>query len=397
MQILIVASVPFRSLRRRPQQLALGLAALGHEILYLNPPRAVRSLVDPGRFEPGGEVSSTPESDAELRQWAPAANLKVIEGSAPSAGSGEWTTREGWAHWGEEVRRIVAALPEPAEVALVDHPAMIQPVRESHAAPLVFDCREDYPSLARSRSIQEAYDEALTRGLPQVDGMLAVNRYLLESWGRLLAGDIPQAVVEHGVDLQLFRPPDPQRTAAMRSALEIAPGQRMICCLGRMDARFSYEDLETLLALDEKAILLFVGEVSPDGRTTFQRLPSQRILPLGPVPPEKAAEIVAASDALFFPFRREPHLESHRGLKLYEYLATGRPIVATFRRTLKAYREVLYLYSTREELEDAYRAAMGEGEDAPVRAERIRIARSATWTQRADQVAEFLEGLLEDA
>ncbi|MCK4303558.1 MAG: glycosyltransferase family 4 protein [Candidatus Eisenbacteria sp.] len=492
MRILIVASVPFESMRRRQQQVALGLSAQGHEVLYLNPPRPFRSLMDPGRFEldeiPLDQISScdehgqadrvSPGSAASVPKGvagdtgstvslegststAPAGNSEpaaAVESTEPAAiaqgtesasatgpmaqpeNAGEdlrvagvrirsvqpglhvaekgvafaamgrwgWATRAGWKRWGAEVRAVIATLSDDGkdsserfsfrpEVALVYHPALIRTVREIYAGPLVFDCLDDFPSLARSRSIAAAYEEVLTEGLPLVDGMIAVNRYLLESWGRLLRPEIPEVVIEHGVDLSLFRPPDVQRKAAVRSALGIPPDLKTICYLGRADARISYEDLRTMMSLDEETLFLFVGEVSPEGRAIFQRFHGQRIMPVGPIRPEQAADVVAASEVLIFPFRREPHLESVRGLKLYEYLATGRPVVASFRRTLKAFRELLYLYTTREELEEAFGAALAEPEKAPQQAARISRAHDAAWSRRIAEVESFLQNVMQGA
>jgi glycosyltransferase involved in cell wall biosynthesis len=423
-------------MRRRQQQVALGLAARGNTVLYLNPPRPFRALIDPERFELQ-EISLTSASSGAAGEGAaerPGSSLPdVATGGGPiqvaavrvreitkglfvgdrgvavaAMGRWGWTTRTGWSRWAKEVRHVVEGLlaapadQQPAralkpDLALVYHPALIAPVRAGFAGPIVFDCVDDFPSLASSRSIADAFEDALTQGIPLVDGMLAVNRYLLESWGRLLRPEAAQAVVEHGVDLSLFKPPDPARGVEIRSALEIAPERKMVCYLGRFDSRISYEDIQTMMGLEENAIFLFVGEVSSDGRAILQRLPGPRIMPVGPIRPEQAADVVAASDVLIFPFRREPHLEAVRGLKLYEYLATGQPIVASFRRTLKAFRELVYLYATREELEEAYRMAQAEPAGAPQRKERWEVAQGAAWEKRVGQVEEFLQGVLSGA
>lgn len=414
MRILMAASVPFESMRRRQQQVALGLAERGHEILYLNPPRPFRSLVDPARFELqelelGGSAPAPAESEiaaaarvAGIKIREQGENLRVAEKGVAVAGMERWgwTTRAGWKHWASEVQHVIRSLAAEGEdvhfapdLILCYHPALIGAIREAFPGRLVFDLLDDFPTLASSRAIAAAFETALTEGIPQADGLLAVNRYLLESWGRLAAKECPRAVVEHGVDLTLFRPPDESRSRAIRTALEIPAERKMICYLGRFDARISYEDVQTLIGLEEQATFLFVGEVSVEGRPILQRLPSKRIMPVGPLRPEQAAEIVAAANVLILPFRREPHLEAARGLKLYEYLATGRPIVASFRRTLKAFREMLYLYTTREELQEAFRTALAEPDGDPVQALRTATACDAGWDRRVAEMEAFLESI----
>jgi glycosyltransferase involved in cell wall biosynthesis len=417
-------------MRRRQQQVALGLAGRGHTVLYLNPPRPFRALIDPERFElqelalasaasgaspteatpPDGtpEVGTSQVAGLRIREIREGLYVGDLGVAVAAMGRWGWTTRTGWNRWAKEVRGVVEQLRDVSadqqagralkpELALVYHPALIRPVRAGFAGPIVFDCVDDFPSLASSRSIADAFEDALTQGIPLVDGMLAVNRYLLESWGRLLRPEAARAVVEHGVDLALFKPPDPERGSEIRSALEISPERKMVCYLGRFDSRISYEDIQTMMGLEEDAIFLFVGEVSSDGRAILQRLPGPRILPVGPLRPEQAADVVAASDVLIFPFRREPHLEAVRGLKLYEYLATGQPIVASFRRTLKAFREFVYLYTTREELQEAYRAALTEPEGAPQKGQRQSAAQEAAWERRVGRIEEFLQRVIAGA
>jgi len=423
MKILILASIPFDGIRRRQQQVAAGLAARGHEVLYLEPPRPIRSLIDPGRFEPrelelppeleaSGEAAADVPTSVEarievarvvgLRVWSPRPRLRVARRGIALARMGRWgwATRAGWRLWSRQVRRLLPSLTaagtEPEQrfcpdLAIVYHPALISAVCEGLAAPVVFDCVEDFPSLAPSSSIAAAYEEALARGLPRVDGFLTVNRYIAESWGRLLAPGVPSAIVEHGVDLTLFRPIRPEGRRLAREALEIPPERQIAAYLGRFDARISFADLQQALGADVRRMLLLLGEVDSEGETTLQRLPASQIRRVGPLRQEQASALLSAADLLLVPFRREPHLEAIRGLKLYEYLATGLPTVAAFRRGLKAFRELLYLYTTQEEMEAAIREALRESPNDPLREKRVAAAQEAGWEKRLVEIEAFLE------
>lgn len=417
MKILILASIPFDGIRRRQQQVAIGLAARGHEILYLEPPRPIRSLIDPARFEPqamdlpaGLEVAEEDGAGAPtsvagvvgLRVWSPRPRLRVARRGIAMARMGRWgwATRAGWRLWSMQVRRLLPTLAaegaDPGQrfcpdLAVVYHPALIPAVQDGLTAPVVFDCVEDFPSLAGSSSIAAAFEEALTRGLPRVDGFLTVNRYIAESWGRLLAPGVPSAIVEHGVDLTLFRPVAAEGRRMAREALEIPPERQVAGYLGRFDARISFADLQQALTADARRLLLLLGEVDSEGETTLQRLPASQIRRVGPLRQEQASALLGAADILLIPFRREPHLEAIRGLKHYEYLATGLPTVAAFRRSLKAYRELLYLYTTQEEMEAAIREALREMPGDPRRAQRVAAAEEASWEKRVVVIEAFLE------
>ncbi len=404
MNILIVGSVPFDGIRRRQQQVALHLAARGHEIVYVDPPRPLRSLVDPSAFEPE-ELPRDTAGESSAKEGAPAysphEHLRVIGHGVAMARIGRWgwATRVGWRMWARQARGTLRELVTAdahgtpgfaPDLAVVYHPALIPAVREALDVPIVFDCVEDFPSLASSRPVASAFEDALARGIPLVDGMIAVNRYIAESWGRLLRPETPTTVIEHGVDLTLFKPADGESRRNARGLLELSPEQPVAGYLGRFDARVSFEDLQHILECNHELLLLLLGEVSFEGQATLRRLPPDRVKHVGPLRQEQAAALMAAVDVFLIPFRREPHLEPIRGLKLYEYFATGLPVVAAFRRGLKAFRDLLYLYTTQEEMEEVIGAALREPADAAQRDRRIAAAQEASWEKRAGEIEAFL-------
>ena len=412
MRVLMVSDTPFAGLRHRPQQLAIGLAREGHEVLYLAPTSAYRPMYEPDRF-----ASGTPSPDtAPLTRAAEAA---PGSSSAPPADTPPalrvrdlpesddvrqaTTLKEAWALWGEVTRReVMRWLVDPvrdggagdevfeADIVYCDHPVLLPPLKGATSLPVVIDCSEDFEAQVASRSAIEAYREALSVALPRADGMIANNRYMIESWDRYLSDEAPRTIIEHGVDLDLFRPTEPARAAGLRRELEIGEGRPMITFLGHVDARISFEDLLSMMEAQPEPVFVFVGQVRPDGLSLLQRLPADRVRPVGAVRPDRAAEIVGAADALILPFRREPHLEAVRGLNLYEYLATGRPIAASFRRALKAYRDVIYLYATQDELQAALRDALAEASSESKARQRLSLAQQAGWTRRVDELARFL-------
>lgn len=427
MRVLVLASIPYGGLRRRQQQVACGLASSGHTVLYVEPPRPFRSLIDPARFELG-DLAVEPASDTNANKSAastsssdpsacaddsttspaqapwpalvdtdvsqPMPGLTVANTGIGMArmGAWGWAARVGWKLWADKTRRLLAPL-DP-DISLVYHPALLRAARESLNAPLVFECLDDFPSLAPSTAIAAAYEEALQDGLPIVDGFLTVNRYLLESWERYLRPEAVRRVVEHGVDLALFQPAAPESRRQARAALQLGAGEQVAGYLGRFDARVSFADIERMLAAEPALLVLLLGEVSTEGEAMLRRLPAERIRRVGPLSQEQAAALLPAADVLILPFLREPHLEAIRGLKLYEYLATGIPVLASFRRGIKVFREQLYLYTDFAELEDGLRSALREPFDAPQRAARSRVAEEAGWSRRIVEIEAFLAEVL---
>lgn len=404
MRILILAGHPFGGLRGRQQQIAFGLATAGRTVLYVDPFPAE----EPGAGQVLPAWTTREESGVRVLGLAaaPSQPAPATESPAPEGGKTafhRWSRRVGLLleemNQGDLFRSAEAPASRPAafDLALVYPPALLTAAREALKVPIVFDCEEDFPSTAGSRALADAYEAALNEGLPLVDGLIAVNRYLVESWGRLLRPGVPRAVIEHGADLDLFQPPDEKARAQARRDLAVPPAARVAAYVGRLDARVSYEDLSEILEEEKTLLLLLLGEVNDEGRAILERLPSDRVITRGPLPQERVAHLLAAADLILVPLRREPHLEPQRGLTLYEYLATGLPVVGTFRRATKAFRDLFYLYATREELGAALQAALAETRDAPVRAARVAAAREADWGRRVRAVEELFAQVLQAA
>ncbi|MFH1143327.1 MAG: glycosyltransferase [Candidatus Eisenbacteria bacterium] len=399
MHLAILASHAYEGLRGRQQQIALGLAARGHQVFYVEP-----FLLN----EAGAGIEWR---GLDSREEAPGLRVLGLRHPTEVTATVE-LSRSGLERWSRQVRGLLEGMirgdsfgssettaPRLAsfDLALIYAPVLIEPAREALSVPVVFDCEEDFPATASSRALADVYTEALNQGLPLSDGLLAVNRYLVESWGRLLPAGAPRAVVEHGADLDLFRPPDAESRRAARQALAIPPAAKAAAYVGRFDARISFEDLRSLFDQNSSLLFLLLGEINDEGRAILERLPPERVIVRGPLPQERVAQLLSAADLILIPLRREPHLEPLRGLTLYEYLATGLPVVGTFRRATKAFRDLLYLYATQEELSAALQSALAESPEAPVRAQRIERAREAAWAHRVEAVESFLKHVLATA
>lgn len=121
-------------------------------------------------------------------------------------------------------------------------------------------------------------------------------------------------VVPNGADVALFRPGD-REEARRRLGL---PGDRpIVLCVASF---YPHHALEVLLqaASASGARLVLVGAQGP--------VP-EGVVSTGPVPHERVPEYVQASDVCVFTFRAPDPRLGCSPMKLYEYMAGGRPVV----------------------------------------------------------------------
>lgn len=122
-------------------------------------------------------------------------------------------------------------------------------------------------------------------------------------------------VVPNGVDTRLFKPGD--RDAARRR-LGLPLHRPVLVCVAGF---FAHHALDFLIAAAAKAgaILILVGKDGPTGGD---------LIHAGRVPHERVPDYLAAADCCAYVLRA-PHAQfGFSPLKVYEYMAAGRPVVA---------------------------------------------------------------------
>ena len=116
---------------------------------------------------------------------------------------------------------------------------------------------------------------------------------------------------------------------------------------------------------------------------------------LGEVPYAELPGYVAGFDVCTIPFRRTPLTEATNPVKLYEYLATGKPIVARRLPELEPFADVVALYDRAEDFVAALERAVAEPAGGrPANAGEI--ARENTWEIRYAALRERIDARAAD-
>ena len=111
------------------------------------------------------------------------------------------------------------------------------------------------------------------------------------------------------------------------------------------------------------------------------------VLLTGPVPYASVPDVMRGFDVCITPHRVTPFTESLNPIKLWEYLAAGKPIVSTDVAGFRDYPELVDLAGDAEQFVAAARRALAEqAERPPTSAARRREAREHSWERRADEV-----------
>jgi len=122
---------------------------------------------------------------------------------------------------------------------------------------------------------------------------------------------------------------------------------------------------------------------------TPRRFPPNVALP-GQVPHGRLRDLVAAADALLLPYAMNDYTAAVLPAKIYECLATGRPIVASPLPELAADFAAHLVFAAEPGAWPAAVEAALRADSAAARAARIALARANTWESRYEQIRALL-------
>jgi glycosyltransferase involved in cell wall biosynthesis len=166
---------------------------------------------------------------------------------------------------------------------------------------------------------------------------------------------------------------------------------------GAISEIVDFDLLEMLLErLGHGQILTMVGPVFPSVRYRMDRLLSvfsNHVRWVSPQPQTSLRNYVAKAEVCLIPFVSSPLTKYANPNKAYEYLACGKPVVATgASAALEEMKDVLFVAN---DLEEFVRLALHDysNEAAAVRQRRREYARNNDWSAKAAQYAELIRGL----
>jgi glycosyltransferase involved in cell wall biosynthesis len=111
---------------------------------------------------------------------------------------------------------------------------------------------------------------------------------------------------------------------------------------------------------------------------------------LGPVPQKEVPAFLRSLDICLMPHRDNEYSRSMGPLKLYQYLASGRPIVSTNVAGLERVREHILVANNREEFIEHIETTL-QFDTADRSAERIEVAKKNTWPVRVREMFEIVQ------
>lgn len=167
-------------------------------------------------------------------------------------------------------------------------------------------------------------------------------------------------------------------------------GKRIIGFTGSIEYRTDFELLKKIAAYHHDKILFFVGPVQGDEhiRSGLHKMPN--VIFAGAREITELPAYLQHFDCAIIPYKINKLTKSIYPLKINEYLAAGKPVVAThFSEDIYAFRESAHIVNTPHEFCRAIDKAIFE-DNAEKRKLRAQVAEQHTWKKRVEQFWEII-------
>jgi glycosyltransferase involved in cell wall biosynthesis len=268
-----------------------------------------------------------------------------------------------------QLKPLVKSLPEPP-IAITKIPIVADLMGSLPVRHWVYFCVDDFsewpgldqPALGRM-------EEVVIRRADRVLTVSEVLRQRLARMGR------QAPLLTHGVDVGLWKKPadgEPFPAVAGRE-------RPLVVFWGVIDRRMDTAFVRQLAEeMTEGTIVLAGPEADPDPALT--RCP--RVTRLGPVPFAQLPSLAREAAVLIMPYADLPVTRAMQPLKLKEYLATGKPVVARNLPATRDWADGLDLAETPQAFARAVRTRLATGLPPEQEATRRRLE-GESWAEKA--------------
>jgi glycosyltransferase involved in cell wall biosynthesis len=170
-----------------------------------------------------------------------------------------------------------------------------------------------------------------------------------------------------------------------------ALGKKIIGYTGNIESRIDYELLREVIEFHSDKIIVLVGPVTTDEHKTIGLTDYPNVIMTGPKKIYELPQYVQYFDCALIPFKKNVLTKSIYPLKINEYLAAGRAVVATdFSEDIKGFEDVIYIGEDHQAFVQLIGKAIEENNETRI-ASRIEVANQNTWAARVDAFWEIIE------
>ncbi len=254
---------------------------------------------------------------------------------------------------------------------------------------VIYQISDEYSAYAAVRD-PEAVRRAEAELIQRADLVLVTSPALLEAKRPL---NPHTYLVPNAADVEGFRRAVEDPALPLQMAVLSRP---ILGYVGVLNEKLDYRLLREIALARPDWTLALVGPLSlysqPDKADVLTGLPNVHLL--GRVDVAQVPHYIKACDVCLLPYERNEWTRHIDSLKLYEYLACGRPVVATDIPAAHAFPGLVHVVRDAAEAVQAIERALAESTPEQVRRRQAAVAEH-NWEARVERISALIEAALQ--
>lgn len=350
--ILLFPAIDWNFRMQRPQHLSIRLAQKGYRVFYLSTHPLIANRRE--------NISFTPLGHPNLFNVQLSNGFSRLHNLYADTACEE--ELEGWSQSLDDLAKFLA----PGKlVSVVQHPFWFPLVEKGNWDRKIFDCLDLYDSLTEKNSATLGDFER--KLLDWADVTTVTSKYLFE----LHSGKSHCELVGNGCDFNHFTDGAIQKTRNFQK-------QPIIGYVGAVSDWFDIDLLYNAARENKNYIFEIYGSTSERSKS-LGKIPKNVIFQ-GEVPYAELPKIVARFSVAIIPFKNDDLSKSIDPVKVYEYLASGKPIVSSYLPELKKFNHLdVCITETKDEFAYSIKKMLSTSDNPERIASRRKFAKVHDW------------------
>ena len=358
MKILYFSPIEYQGLKQRPQYIAEGLARQ-HEVTYVDPTVSMMKFLLKGGEKPGGYAYRVKD------------HLKVVRLSGAFSVHRSLGALGGWVAFSErlQLRKYL----QEADLVWIGYCPWYS-LLKGYRGTIVYDKMDDDIQITKNGLLKKLIRKVEPPLVERADLLFVTAQRFRDEFRK--KGKCPY-VVPNAVD---------------RSAMAHLTGgtpeklpSRVFGYVGMISHWFDVDAIQTILDADQRDRVVLVGP------SEIELPVHPRLVCTGRIPKERVDGWIRSFDVCLYPFQRTPLIDTIDPVKIYEYLAQNKPILAADSLEMNKFGSLVFTYRTQEQLRELV------GRDLPVpfgcQEQRSRFVEENCWDSRMAVITEALNKL----
>jgi glycosyltransferase involved in cell wall biosynthesis len=264
-------------------------------------------------------------------------------------------------------------------VALVVTPYWYDIIKHLNFSMLCYDCIDDIKVFCKDKHI--SYFSDMQKKLVEKSDLIIISAQKLKDDITTIRNDAPIEYIANGVEFDMFAKQG-NRTNVPDSMQRLPKP-----IIGFIGSLFKWIDIDLIkksaIAHPNYSFVL----VGPVHEIKIPDLPN--IYHLGPKPYESIPSYINAFDVCLIPFIADSLSDKVDPIKVYEYLALGKPVVAINLPELEKMRNFIYLAKDNNDFIKSINQAVNEN-NPELKNQRIEYAKENSWERRVNNLINII-------